>query len=293
MSATYKATGINLKAMPLGESDRLLTILTREYGLIRVVAPGARKTRSSLGGRSGLFVVNELLIAPGRSLHKLSQAEMLTSYTGLSKHLSTLTASQYLAELVIYQALSEQPQVELFDLLCYYLSWLEQSPEQEVLAVLSRAVFHLLEWAGIAPQVQQCCLTRRPITPDYTDPDWRIGFSYRAGGTVTSPVEALSLPAAELQSTPAVPSRSTPALEHPHVYLTAIELEVLQYLSTSLPSSPPVSWSDLPPPSHYPTWVWLAIERTLRQYIQSYLDRPIRSAVLMDACFSPLSSAFS
>ena len=33
MSRTYKATGINLKSMPLGEADRLLTILTREQGL--------------------------------------------------------------------------------------------------------------------------------------------------------------------------------------------------------------------------------------------------------------------
>ncbi|UWU45655.1 Recombination protein O N terminal [Limnospira platensis C1] len=50
MSRTYKATGIILKAIPLGESDRLLTILTPEFGLMRVVAPGARKSRSRLGG---------------------------------------------------------------------------------------------------------------------------------------------------------------------------------------------------------------------------------------------------
>ncbi|MEO1430334.1 MAG: recombination protein O N-terminal domain-containing protein, partial [Cyanobacteria bacterium J06633_8] len=35
MSRTYKATGINLKAQAFGESDRIVTILTREFGLIR------------------------------------------------------------------------------------------------------------------------------------------------------------------------------------------------------------------------------------------------------------------
>ncbi|HEY9873712.1 MAG TPA: recombination protein O N-terminal domain-containing protein, partial [Candidatus Obscuribacterales bacterium] len=80
MSRTYKATGINLKSMPLGEADRLLTILTREFGLIRAVAPGARKHHSKLSGRSGLFVVNELLIAQGRSLDKITQAETKESY---------------------------------------------------------------------------------------------------------------------------------------------------------------------------------------------------------------------
>jgi DNA repair protein RecO (recombination protein O) len=43
MSQTYKATGINLKSVPLGEADRILTILTREFGLVRAVASGARK----------------------------------------------------------------------------------------------------------------------------------------------------------------------------------------------------------------------------------------------------------
>ncbi|MFM8006757.1 MAG: recombination protein O N-terminal domain-containing protein, partial [Dolichospermum sp.] len=35
MSKTYKATGINLQTQPLGESDKIVTILTQEFGLIR------------------------------------------------------------------------------------------------------------------------------------------------------------------------------------------------------------------------------------------------------------------
>lgn len=190
MSRTYKATGINLKSMPLGESDRLVTILTREFGLIRVAAPGARKQNSSLSGRSGLFVVNELLIAKGRSLDKITQAETLESYPGLSQDLGKLAASQYLAEMVLAQALSEQPQEELFCLLTEHLSRLERLPSTPatlVLAHLSHAVFHLLALAGITPQVQVCCLTQRSLTPDFTEPNWRVGFSVPAGGTVSLP----------------------------------------------------------------------------------------------------------
>lgn len=193
MSRTYKATGINLKGAPLGESDRLLTVLTREHGLIRVVAPGARKHQSKLGGRSGLFVVNELLISKGRSLDKISQAETLESYPKLSQDLAKLTASQYLAELVLCQALSDQPQEELFCLLNEHLHRLEQLPNDRrgketapftVLAHLAQAVFHLLALAGVAPQVQACCVTQRPLTPNLKDANWRIGFNMAAGGTV-------------------------------------------------------------------------------------------------------------
>ena len=193
MSRTYKATGINLKGAPLGESDRLLTILTREHGLIRVVAPGARKHHSKLGGRSGLFVVNELLISKGRSLDKISQAETLESYPGLSQDLAKLTASQYLAELVLCQALSDQPQEDLFCLFNEHLGRLESLSSSRVdkglasfgvLARLTQAIFHLLALAGVAPQVQICCITQRPLTPDLNDDNWRIGFNIAAGGAL-------------------------------------------------------------------------------------------------------------
>ncbi|MGA7933896.1 MAG: DNA repair protein RecO [Kovacikia sp.] len=190
MSRTYKVTGINLKSMPMGEADRLLTILTREEGLIRAIAMGSRKHNSSLGGRSGLFVVNELLIARGRSLDKIAQAETLESYPGLSQDLRKLTASQYLAELCLCQALSDQPQEELFCLLNGHLKRLERSPGSLVLPHLTHAVFQLLILSGVAPQVHLCCATRQPLMPNFTDSAWRIGFSIPTGGVVTLEVLA-------------------------------------------------------------------------------------------------------
>ncbi|MEH1799897.1 DNA repair protein RecO [Nostoc sp.] len=188
MSRTYKATGINLKTQALGESDKIVTILTREFGLIRAVAPGSRKHNSSLGGRSGMFVVNELLIAKGRSLDKITQAQTLKTYPGLAKDLGKLAASQYLAEIVLCEALSEQPQEELYDLFNEHLHRLEAVSSANlsgVLAHLAHGVFHLLALAGLTPQVQICCLSQHPLKPDFTDPNWQVGFSIPAGGTVS------------------------------------------------------------------------------------------------------------
>ncbi len=185
MSRTYKATGINLKGMPIGESDRILTVLTREFGLIRAVAPGARKHESSLRGRSGLFVVNQLLIAKGRNLDKIIQAESVDAYTGLSQDLRKLTAGQYLAELVLHQALSHQPQEDLFALFNEQLRWLEQLPTSAILPYLSYAMFRLLALAGVAPQVHQCCVTQQTISPDVMDLNWQAGFHPALGGVVT------------------------------------------------------------------------------------------------------------
>jgi DNA repair protein RecO (recombination protein O) len=270
MSGTYKAIGINLKTAPMGESDRLLTILTQEYGLVKAIAPGSRKHKSSLSGRSGLFVINNLLIVKGRSLDKVIQAESLESFPGLSQNLSKLTASQYLAELALSQALSDQPQADLFSLLREHLSRLEKF--SATLPCLTHASFHFLALAGITPQVEKCCLTQKPIQPNFTHPDWRIGFSVIAGGIV-------QLAELEKQVIPKLKNNLLLTFK-----LTAPELSILQSLSQpDLIQNLQQDNADLIQPSHANPW--LSIERILRHYAQYHLDRPIRSAALIDTCF--------
>ncbi len=311
MSRTYKATGINLKTQAFGEADRLVTILTREFGLIRAIAPGARKHKSSLGGRSGMFVVNELLIAQGRSLDKITQAETIKTYPGLSKDLGKLAASQYLAEIVLCQALSEQPQEELYELLNQHLGRLEAIPTTEVKSIfahLAHAVFHLLANSGLTPQVQVCCLTGRPLTPDFSDSKPQVGFSVSAGGIISlQALERLrkegeretrgqgdkgtrgqggqggqgrrgdnqinsSLPPSSSVYETIVHRQEVPVLSS---RLNATELAMLQQLS-----QPEIMLIDAANDG------WSSVEQILRLYAQYHLGRPIRSAALIDSYFA-------
>lgn len=305
MSRTYKATGINLKSMPLGETDRLLTILTREFGLIQAVAPGARKHHSKLGGRSELFVVNELLIANGRSLDKITQAETVETYPKLGDNLLKLTASQYLAELVLCHALSEQSQEELFCLLTEHLRRIEQIPKITVnrslivLAYLAHAVFHTLALAGIAPQVRLCCLTQQPLTPDLQTPEWRVGFSNAAGGIVNLLALArlrtdnkenlkLKIPNSQFKDSH-IPTTFTEQKEIPKIdaQLSASELSLFQQLAN--PELPPVAENVAD--GFFQQLNWLSVEKVLRQYSQYHFGRLIRSAVLMDTYLNSLSTS--
>jgi DNA repair protein RecO (recombination protein O) len=298
MSKTYQVTGINLKTQALGESDRIVTILTQEVGLIRAVAPGARKHNSSLGGRSGMFVVNELLIAKGRSLDKITQAQTVKTYPGLTKDLGKLAASQYLAEIVLCQALSEQPQVELYELLNEHLKRLEALSNTEALGIvayLAHGVFHLLALAGLAPQVQLCCLTQNPLTPNFTDPHWQVGFSIPAGGTVCLEAwEGLrkekdqerkmssSVPRSPHSPIVASSNSSYQTVMHRQEIpvisrrLNATELDILQHLS-----QPEIMQMNAAKDHG-----WLSVEQILRQYTEYHLGRPIRSATLIDSYFA-------
>ncbi len=283
MTRTYKATGINLKSAPIGESDRVLTVLTREFGLIRAVAPGVRKQRSTIGGRSELFVVNELLIAKGRSLDKITQADTVQSHPGLSRNLGKLSAAQYLAELAIASALSDEPQEELFWLLGEHLSRLERLSDRTeiesaavLVAHLSHGIFHLLALAGLAPQVQVCCATREPLIPNFTDPNWQTGFSIPSGGTFS--LSELANLEAELSSETgslyksASRSRQMNSSKHlTNFEINANELAALQQLA-----SPELGEGIAD------RTTWVSVENILRQYAQYHLGCTIRSGSSID-----------
>lgn len=273
MSRIYKTTGIILKRTPFGEADRLVKILSPEFGLIRAMVPGARKYTSKLSGRSELFVVNDLLIVKGRSLDQIIQADILKSYPRLSKNLGKLAASQYLAELVLSIALEQQPQWELYELLNEHLHRLEEiSSDQSLHSHLAQGVLHILVLAGISPQVHTCCLTGETLSANFSNPHWRVGLSFKEGGLIKLAITESSVSTKQEyskiirtlidQQLNAVEFSLLQQLFHP--YLPQLrKILPLEYLNDFLPLA------------------WVHIEHMLRNYAQYHLGKSFRSADLI------------
>ena len=274
----YKATGIVLKGSSLKENDRLVTVLTSEYGLIRAVAPGAKKYKSQLRGRTELFVINEFLIIKGRSLDKIIQADTVYTYPGLSRDLGKLASAQYLGELSIALAVDEQPQLELYELLNEHLRRIEASKlGKSIYPCLVQGIFHLIAIAGLTPQIFECCFTQQAVMPDLTSNTWRVGFSFEAGGIIDllaahQHQQNLDLDALENYN------MRLPKINH---RLNAAELSLLQHLIDR----------DLPPEELFTPQTkenfnleiaWMRIEKVLREYIQYHIGKTIRSANLVE-----------
>jgi DNA repair protein RecO (recombination protein O) len=277
MSYTYKATGIILKGKPLGESDRLLTILSPEYGIIQAIAPDARKQNSKLRGRSEIFVVNDLILTKGRSLDKIAQADTITTYSGLSKHFSKLVMGQYLAELTLNLALSEQPQAEIFEILTEHLRRIENlslansqtTRSPDLIPSVTQGVFHLLAIAGICPQIHQCCISQTPLKPDFEDPAWEVGFSFEGGGVINLSPKVLESNLKPIKI---------------NYKLGVIELTLLQQLAQKNLDD----INDLFPKNFNLESLemsWIKIEKILRKYIEHSFNYKFRSAPLIDQLY--------
>ena len=282
MNQKYKATGIILKGSSLKENDRLVTVLTPEYGLIRAVAPGAKKHKSHLRGRTELFVVNELLLIRGRSLDKIIQADTIYTYPGLSRDLGKLASAQYLGELSLALAVDEQPQPELYELLNEHLRRIEAfDASKSVYPYLTQAVFHLLAIAGLTPQVFDCCVTQREIKPNLDSSQWYVGFSFEGGGVI------------DLEAVRAAGKKQQHELDDEESYnirlpkidrrINGMELAILQQLNHH--SLPPELFTALEIADLEPETAWMRIEKILREYIQYHIGKTIRSANLIDSLY--------
>ncbi|MBU1878611.1 MAG: DNA repair protein RecO, partial [Chloroflexi bacterium] len=104
-----------------------------------------------------------LLVARGRSLDLITQAEAVQTFRGLRDDLTRTTHAYYVAELVDQFATEDTENVLLFRLLLDALCQIETARR---LDVLMRAFeLHVLAAAGYRPQLHTCPRCRRPLTP--------------------------------------------------------------------------------------------------------------------------------
>ncbi|MDO4791875.1 MAG: DNA repair protein RecO [Buchananella hordeovulneris] len=76
----YRDECVVLRTHPLGEADRILTLLSRHHGQIRAVAKGVRRTSSRFGARLEPFGVIDAQFHRGRTLDTLTQVETIAPY---------------------------------------------------------------------------------------------------------------------------------------------------------------------------------------------------------------------
>src|SRR6266516_3377843 len=96
----YRTEAVVLKGYDYGEADRILTLLTPEHGKVRAIAKGVRRTKSRKAGHLDLFTRSNLLLAHGRELDVLTQAEALETFRPVRENLWLSTCAHYVSELV-------------------------------------------------------------------------------------------------------------------------------------------------------------------------------------------------
>jgi DNA repair protein RecO (recombination protein O) len=177
--ALVRCEGIVVKTHALGDTSRIVIAYTREHGLIKLVAKGARKTPSRFGfaleplSRARFLVYRK----PDRDLQLVSQADTLDALGGRLADLTRLAHAQAALELIDRLVWGEEPHPELYDLLVEALAGMASAAPSALPALTIAFQLQAASLLGYRPRLDACALCAGGLSP-------RRVFSPARGGVL-------------------------------------------------------------------------------------------------------------
>ena len=159
----FRTEAVILRRQDLGEADRLVVAYSADRGKLRLVAKGVRRLNSRKAGHLEPFSRTSLLIARGRELDIISQAEALETYPALQTDLQRVGQASYVVELIDRFTFEEGGSRPAYALLLETLGRLAEG--RPGAAVLRYYELRLLDLMGYRPEFfrcVQCTVETRP-----------------------------------------------------------------------------------------------------------------------------------
>lgn len=165
------------------ETSRVVRLVTRDAGVISVVARGARRPRNKFGAALDLFASGnaQVVMQGSRDLHALHGFDATRSRPELAQSLDKFGAASAIAEFCIrfgYEAESSH----LYEVAVTALDAIAYAEPDEVPSVAVANTWRLVAELGFAPALTHCasCHADLTLTADVT-------FHHRAGGALCGP----------------------------------------------------------------------------------------------------------
>ncbi|MBU4215427.1 MAG: DNA repair protein RecO [Actinobacteria bacterium] len=153
----YRDAALVLRTHPLGEADRIVTLLTREHGKVRAVAKGVRRTSSRFGARLEPFMCVDVQLSTGRTFEVVTQVELAGAYgRAIGEDYALFTTGTVMLETAERLVEAEQePALQQFRLLVGAVRALAERVHAPGLA-LDSYLLRALAIAGWAPSFVDC-----------------------------------------------------------------------------------------------------------------------------------------
>lgn len=177
----YSTHAVVLSSFDYGDSDRILGFYTEDYGKIKGIAKGARRSRKRFVGNLEpmsriklIFFHNE-----GSDLCRVEDSTLADGFPGLKSGIERLSNGYYLLELVSEMTREGQPLQQVYGLLCEFLKMLDDGADAQ--ALLRYFEIKLLAILGYLPHLGGCVACRSAIEGENGE---RVYFSSERGGIV-------------------------------------------------------------------------------------------------------------
>jgi DNA repair protein RecO (recombination protein O) len=178
----FTTNAIVIRSLNYGESDKIVTFFTKDFGKLKGIAKGARRSRKRFQNALGLFSHLRLIFfdKEGMGLVRAESCDILHSFPKIKEDLKKILYGNYYLELANEMAGEREGNREAFELLLSFLSNLEaMEPQEEQLRLFE---IRMLSLFGYRPNMRRCDLCKK---------DWEdlkkiptVSFSLERGALV-------------------------------------------------------------------------------------------------------------
>ena len=176
MAEPIKTRGLVIREVAVGESDKILTLLTPDIGKISVYSRGVRSIKSHRIAAAQLFCYNEVTLLPKAEKYTLGEACLIENFFDIRADIEKFALAQYFADLLCEISIENEDQSELLSLA---LNTLYTLCSDKPLPLI-KSVFELraLCAIGLTPDLSGCDACGKSDKEYYFDP---------VGGTLRCP----------------------------------------------------------------------------------------------------------
>lgn len=169
-----KCEGIVLRTTDYGETNKIVSLFTREWGKVGVMARGAKKPKSRLASITQPFTYGYFLVQKGNGLGNLQQGEIIASWRNMKEDLFLTAYASYIVELTDKCTEEKKVNPYLFELLYQTLNYINEGMDPVILKNIYE--MKMLPSLGLYPVLNQCVICSAT--------EGLFSFSIKEGGII-------------------------------------------------------------------------------------------------------------
>ncbi len=147
----YRAEAIILKRKNVGEADRILTVFSKQYGKLRLIAKGIRKITSHRAPHLEIFSQAEMMIHHGKTLDIITEAQTLRGFYQLRNNLALVNGCYYYCELVDFLLPEKQQHPDVYELFAQSLQALNSEEDIDIARSCEQFALGIVRMLGFLP----------------------------------------------------------------------------------------------------------------------------------------------
>ena len=149
--------GLIVREQHTGENDRIVTVLTRDKGVIRAFATGARRLQHKNCIGTQLLCYCDLTLYRGKDSYRVNEAAPIEVFFSLRNDIVKLSLAQYFCELARFLCPEEAEAEQQLRLMLCALQYLSDDtyPMNQIKAVVE---LRLMAYSGYMPDLVGCAV---------------------------------------------------------------------------------------------------------------------------------------